>query len=152
MPRGIRKQLSLAEEIIDLDRLLLVSVRKNLSLAERANREDGNGDNKEVLKRFLSKHPLRKEKEPEQTILQEPKPVSERERKIERCVRHLRTVSDPNLLTLVEVIKSMSRQETAAQNEGGKKVSKKGGKKNGASEPPQGEAPSSEPAPDGATV
>lgn len=108
MTKGIKRELSLEEEIIELDRSLLASLRRNLSLAERQRKGASDEQGRILLERHLSRHVLNAKKS------QEPAPeVSgsdlEADKRIRRFDRYLAALSDPDLENVLDLVKSMYR-------------------------------------------
>jgi hypothetical protein len=112
MTKGIKRELSLEEEIIELDRTLLASLRRNLSLAERMGKGASDEQGRVLLERHVSKHVLNVRKS------QEPAPeVSamdvEANKRIRRFDRYLAALPDSDLESVLDLVKSMYRSRKA---------------------------------------
>lgn len=110
MPKGYKKELNLRAGLVELDRALAFAMRKNLGTAERLMQSSLGESEKSELRAFLEGHPLSRNKQASApTIEQVPRPMTERERLLERMTRVLSGLSDQNLLSIYEFAKTMGR-------------------------------------------
>ena len=110
MAKGIHKQRSLGEEVMRLDGTLLLSVRRNLDVLRKLAGETEDSGLKERLGKFLSRHALaRKNPIPEKKV--EAHPVTERERRMATLSRHVSSLPDIDLQSVLILVKSMSRSQ-----------------------------------------
>lgn len=125
MPKGIRQETSLGEDIVDLDRMLMASVKRNLQVAEKVAGESGDKDLKSLLERFRSRHMLvlgRAQPEAEK----EKPTLSDRERRVEKISRGLSALPDVDLHNVMELVRSMvkshrgEKQSRSGKDEEGK--------------------------------
>jgi hypothetical protein len=112
MPKGIKRSLSMGEELREMDRALLGSVRKNLSLI-RKYAEASSEEERAILKEVLENHPLITPEKP--SVEETPKPLTERERLIEKVAGRIPQLEDPDLRMLLDITRSM-RQRTRPGN------------------------------------
>jgi hypothetical protein len=115
MPKGVKRELNLGEEIMDLDRVLLVSIRRNLSVARRFAQESTDPVLKATLEKFLGKHILT----PKDVALENPEPIvpmTEKDKKVYRLNRYLSILSDADVQNLLELTKSMYRMRKVSDN------------------------------------
>ncbi len=108
MPKGIRRELNLGEEVMDLDRVLLASVKRNLSVARHLAKESSDPALKVILEKFLIKHILT----PKDVALEKPmdtEPMTEKDRKAYRLNRYLSVLSETDMQNILELAKSMYR-------------------------------------------
>lgn len=115
MPKGIRKQRSLGEELVGLDRMLSAAARKNLSIAERMAKESQEPEAKAVLEKFLSRHLLRPKVDATPEKKPATVPTTEKERRIQRLSGYLPALTDWDLANLLELAKSMHRFQSAGK-------------------------------------
>lgn len=112
MTKGIKRELSLEEEIIELDRSLLASLRRNLSLAERFCKGKSDEQGRALLERHLSKHVLSAKKSPE-PALEASTPEMETNKRLRRFDRYVAALPDPDLESVLDLVKSMNRSRKA---------------------------------------
>lgn len=107
MPKGIKRSLSIGEELREMDRSLLGSVRKNLSLIRKYAESSSEGE-RTILQEILGNHPLIT---PEKLPVEEtPKPLTERERLIEKVTGRIPQLEDPDLRMLLDITRSMRQR------------------------------------------
>ncbi len=119
MPRGIKKELGLADEIVGVDRTLLASIKKNYSLAKLMVRTSPDKDVKETLEKFLEKHFLTPKDESKENLANA-EPVTEKDKHIYRLNRYLSDLTEYDIQNLLELSKSMYRIHNAATLSDGK--------------------------------
>jgi hypothetical protein len=107
MTKGIRRELSMEEEVIELDRMLMALVRRNLALAVRLSGKGGNEKANDLLKRYLSRHVLvPKEKSiPKDQVADQ----TEEGKRIRQFDRYLNALPDQELQNVLDLVKSMYR-------------------------------------------
>lgn len=115
MPKGIRKQRSLAEELVGLDRMLMSVVRRNRSIAEHMAKESADPQARIVLERFLERHMLGQKPDNQELAKQETAPVTDRDRRIQRLNSYLPVLTDWDIENVMELIKSMHRFQMASR-------------------------------------
>lgn len=118
MTKGIRRELSMEEEIIELDRMLMALVRRNLAMAVRLSGKGGDEKESDLLKRYLARHVLvPKEKSiPKDQIAEQ----TEEGKRIRQFDRYLNALPDRELQNVLDLVKSMYR----VQKPGGSKKRK----------------------------
>lgn len=110
MPKGYKKELNLRAGLVELDRALACAMRKNLGTAERLLQSSLGESEKSELRAYVEGHPLsRNNHASAPTTEPVPRPLSERERFLERMARVLSGLSDQNLLSIYEFAKTMGR-------------------------------------------
>ena len=112
MTKGIKRELSLEEEVVELDRLLIASMRRNLSLAEGLQKNASNEKGRTVLERHFSRHALVAKKGPV-TPPEESTTVSETDKWIRRFDRYLAALPEEDLENVMDLVKSMCRSRKA---------------------------------------
>lgn len=106
MPKGIRQETSLGADIVDLDRMLMASVKRNLQVAERVAGETEDKDLKSILEQFRSRHMLVPGRvRPE--VKAAKAPLSDRDRRVEKISRGLAVLPDVDLHNVMELVRSM---------------------------------------------
>ncbi len=115
MPKGVKRELNLGEEIMDLDRVLLVSIRRNLSVARRFAHESTDPVLKAALDKFLVKHILTP-KDLELDNPEVPVPMTEKDKRVYRLNRYLSSLPNSDVQNLLELAKSMYRMRKVSDN------------------------------------
>lgn len=93
---------------MDLDRVLLASVKRNLSVARHLAADSSDPVLKAALEKFLTKHILTTKDMPsEKPVI--PEPMTEKDKRIYRLTRYLSVLSDTDMRNLLELAKSMNR-------------------------------------------
>lgn len=117
MPKGIRRTLTLGEEIRELDRILMSSVRKNLAVARKVAEESAEGEETGILRGLLKNHSLLVQDSPQEPKV-DPPPLSERERITQKLGHFLSALSETDLLMLTELARSMRRSKREVTEQG----------------------------------
>ena len=107
MTKGIRRELSMEEEVIELDRMLMALVRRNLALAVRLSGKGGDEKANDLLKRYLARHVLVPKEKPiakDQIVDQ-----TEDGKRIRQFDRYLNALPDQELQNVLDLVKSMYR-------------------------------------------
>lgn len=117
MPKGIRRTLTLGEEVRELDRILMSSVRKNLAVARKVADESTEEKESGILKGLLKNHALMVQDSPQEQKV-DPPPLSERERITQKLGHFLSALSESDLLMLTELARSMRRSKREATEQG----------------------------------
>jgi hypothetical protein len=115
MPKGHKKELNLRDGLLETDRALTYAMRKNLGTAERLLNSPIEEAEKAELRTFLEGHPLARKTPPTPSPVSVPQVLTERERFLERVIRVLSGLSEPNLRNLYELAKSMGRVENTGE-------------------------------------
>jgi hypothetical protein len=107
MTKGIRRELSMEEEVIELDRMLMALVRRNLALAVSLSGKGGDEKANDLLKRYLARHVLvPKEKAiPKDQLADQ----TEEGKRIRQFDRYLNALPDQELQNVLDLVKSMYR-------------------------------------------
>ena len=121
MPKGHKRELNLSAGLIESDRSLLYSVRRNIDLAEQLLRLPIGEGEKSELEVYFGRHPLNKPKSVEPVEAPASRILTGRERLSERLIRMLAALSESNLNHLYELAKSMGRMEKPARSENARK-------------------------------
>lgn len=107
MTKGIRRDLSVEEEVIELDRMLMALVRRNLALAVRLSVNGSDEKVNDLLKRYLGRHvlvPKEKSLPKEQSADQ-----IEEGKRVRQFDRYLNALPDRELQNVLDLVKSMYR-------------------------------------------
>jgi hypothetical protein len=125
MTKGIRRELSVEEEVIEMDRMLLALVRKNLALAGRLSANGSDEKASDILKRYLGRHvllPKEKSLPKEQSADQ-----IEESKRVRQFDRYLNALPERELQNVLDLVKSMYRVQKPNALRKGKRRTEKGG-------------------------
>jgi hypothetical protein len=107
MTKGIRRDLSVEEEVIELDRMLMALVRRNLALAVRLSVNGSDEKVSDLLKRYLGRHVLVPK---EKSLPKEQSAESTEEiRRVKQFDRYLNALPERELQNVLDLVKSMYR-------------------------------------------
>jgi hypothetical protein len=124
MTKGIRRELSMEEDVIELDRMLMALVRRNLAMAVRLSGKGGDEKANDLLKRYLARHVLvPKEKAiPKDQLADQ----TEEGKRIRQFDRYLNALPDQELQNVLDLVKSMYRVQKPGGSRRAKGKSVKG--------------------------
>jgi hypothetical protein len=114
MTKGIKRELTIEEEIVELDHLLLAALRRNLGLAERLRKSLPDEKGRALLEKHQSRHVLNGKKNQE-AVSQAPATESEADKRIRRFDRYLAGLPETDLQNVLDLVKSMHRSRKPAR-------------------------------------